>query len=706
MEEDNKRIIDWRDSKNKSSPKPSSSPWVGTPGRSISIDDYIKSKKNKRTYESSLDSYRGGSSYFSGRGYYGESSYYHTRPTFSSIYGDYFGSRTKTLSADETSKFEGVLKEAIKLTKEFISILDLPFRVALFFDNGKEEFCPYENTKQLFIPTSIFDDAKERSNEELINTTVGLGIHEAAHMLYTEIRVYEEVYTKFWGKEKVDSKDKAIQALKILLFNLIEDERVDECLLSSRPGYREFIDAAKSYKLESASKGQDIKRIVKIIFNDYGPSISSRQKGVIELLIQLIYLVRYPTLLNDDYVKEHKEFFLDIRSDLDNNPKRTLDSVILSEKLVKKLIEYIYKKDSDFNIAGIEGWLARLNKDSIFFNLFTSEVLYGKDKIIKENLGDGLNHSIRSIGKPLKSKKVMSDDFQINLLQLLGSIEKGDEDRILFWKNCKGDKKDYIKIAKDVSKYCPQIRNKIKQVEKNEPIRYFGCRQGTLDTTKLVEALQGVPQVYFRTGEIKTNKVSVAILVDESGSMSWGIDGGCGHSRISISRDAAILLNESLSSIPGIDLYIYGHSADEGSTSREVDIRIYKEPGFPFDYSLTNLKARYENRDGDAIFNVAKRIRKFTEEPILFFVISDGDPLANSYYGTPAVKDTANKIRLAEKLGFEIIQVQIGDGNISNIKMMFNKYIILKNDLSQLPEKLGSILKKSILERKKTTISF
>ena len=43
MEEDNKRIIDWRDSKNKSSPKPS--PWVGTPGRSISIDDYIRSKK-------------------------------------------------------------------------------------------------------------------------------------------------------------------------------------------------------------------------------------------------------------------------------------------------------------------------------------------------------------------------------------------------------------------------------------------------------------------------------------------------------------------------------------------------------------------------------------------------------------------------------------------------------------------------------------
>lgn len=703
MEEDKKRIIDWRDSKNKSSPKPSSSPWVGTPGRSISIDDYIKSKKNKRTYESSLDSYWSGSSYFSGRGYYGESSHYSTRPTFSSIYGDYYGSRTKTLSDDETSKFEEVLKEAIKLTKEFISILDLPFRIALFFDSGKEEFCPYENTRQLFIPTSIFDDAKGRSNEELINTTVGLGIHEAAHMLYTEIGVYEEVYTKFWGKEKafMKDKDKAIQALKILLFNLIEDERVDECLLSSRPGYREFIEAAKSYKLESARKGQDIKRIIKIIFD--GSLVSARHKGVIELLIQLIYLVRYPTLLNDDYVKEHKGFFLDIQSDLDNNLKRTLDSVILSEKLVKKLIEYMYKKDSDFSIEGIEMSLARLNKDSIFFNLFTSEVLYGKDKIIKLDLGDGLDHSIRSIGRPHKSKKVTSDDFQINLLQLLGSIEKGDEDRVLFWKNCKGNKKDYIRIAKDVSKYCPQIRNKIKQVEKNEPIRYFGCRQGTLDTTKLVEALQGVPQVYFRTGEIKTNKVSVAILVDESGSMSWGIDDG--HSRISISRDAAILLNESLSSIPGIDLYIYGHSADEGS-SKEVDIRIYKEPGFPFDYSLTNLRARNENRDGDAILNVAKRIRKFTEEPILFFVISDGDPLANDYYGLPAVKDTASKIRRAEKLGFEIIQVQIGDGHISNIKMMFNKYIILKNDLSQLPEKLGSILKKSILDRKKTTISF
>ena len=346
-----------------------------------------------------------------------------------------------------------------------------------------------------------------------------------------------------------------------------------------------------------------------------------------------------------------------------------------------------------------------MNKNSNFFNLFTSEVLYGKDKVIENYLGDSLQHEIHSIKNSHKSKKLASDDFKVNLLQLLGSIEKGSEDRILFWKNCKGNKYEYIKIANSVSKYCPQIRNKIKQIEKNEPIRYFGCRQGTLDTTKLVEAVQGVPQVYFRTGEVKTNRVSVAILVDESGSMDW-LGRGCSRSRISISKDATILLNEALGSIPGIDLYIYGHSADEGTIDKEVDIRIYREPGFPFNYSLTDLKARNENRDGDAILNVAKRIRKFTEDPILFFVLSDGDPLANSYNGTAAVLDTAKKVKQAEKLGFEIIQVQIGDGYLTNIKTMFSKYIILENDLSQLPEKLGSILKKSILEKKKTTINF
>lgn len=703
MEENKKRIIDWRDSKNKSSPKPS--PWGGSTGRSISIDDYLKSRRDRRTYESSLNSHWGSSSsYFRSGGYYGGSSYHTSRSISSSIYGDYYEYKTKTLSDDETSKFETVLKKAIKLTKEFISILDLPFRVTLHFDNGSEEFCPHENTRQLFIPTSIFDDAKDRSDEELINTTVGLGIHEASHMLYTELSVYEEVYTRFWGSDaSKNNKEKAIQALKILLFNLIEDERVDECLLSSRPGYREFVDAAKNYKLESAKKCQTIDHTIRIIFGS--GEISDEHKEVFRLLVQLIYLTRYPSLLDDNYVKEHEEFFLDIQDDIDNSPKRTLDSVILSEKLVKKFISYIERKDSVFKIKGIESWIAGLNKNSNFFNLFTSEVLYGKDKVIEDNLGDSLQHAIYSIRNSHKSKKLASDDFKVNLLQLLGSIEKGSEDRILFWKNCKGNKAEYIKIANNVSKYCPQIRNKIKQVEKNEPIRYFGCRQGTLDTTKLVEAVQGVPQVYFRTGEVKTNHVSVAILVDESGSMGWS-GRGSDRSRISISKDATILLNEALGSIPGIDLYIYGHSADEGTISKEVDIRIYREPGFPFNYSLTDLKGRYENRDGDAILNVAKRIRKFTEDPILFFVLSDGDPLAKSYHGMEAVYDTAKKVKQAEKLGFEIIQVQIGDGCLTNIRTMFSKYIILKNDLAQLPEKLGSILKKSILEKKKTTINF
>ena len=169
-----------------------------------------------------------------------------------------------------------------------------------------------------------------------------------------------------------------------------------------------------------------------------------------------------------------------------------------------------------------------------------------------------------------------------------------------------------------------------------------------------------------------------------------------------LARDAVILLNEALGSLPGIDLYIYGHSADEVLTG-SVDIKVYRE-GKKYNpkYALSEVQARSQNRDGDAILEVAKRVRKYTQDNVLMFVISDGEPCAGGYWGRSARKDTKEKVKKAEKLGFNIIQITID--NVNKAEDMFDKYIDIKDSLSELPKKLSGIIKKSIVDDKNTVI--
>ena len=106
-------------------------------------------------------------------------------------------------------------------------------------------------------------------------------------------------------------------------------------------------------------------------------------------------------------------------------------------------------------------------------------------------------------------------------------------------------------------------------------------RSGMLDTGKIAEAFQGVPTVYMREGQVKSDRISVCILIDESGSMY-----GEGETA---ARDTAVLLNEAIGTLQNVDLYIYGHSTDGGtalyvaeateSIQRNLPVLRYREMG-------------------------------------------------------------------------------------------------------------------------------
>ena len=176
-------------------------------------------------------------------------------------------------------------------------------------------------------------------------------------------------------------------------------------------------------------------------------------------------------------------------------------------------------------------------------------------------------------------------------------------------------------------------------------------RSGRLDTNKIAEAAQQVPTIYERFGQVTTSKVCVGVLIDESGSM--------GGSKIQKAREAAIFINEVFKKMPDVELFIYGHTADTNGRD-SVDMTVYREKGYITDsFSLGSVEAHANNRDGDAIFAAARRMRGQTENQGLLIVLSDGAPSASGYGGRSAIDDTRKKVTRAQSLGFQVIQIAI-----------------------------------------------
>ena len=600
------------------------------------------------------------------------SSYYAPRETMSSLIGSfgrsYYG---PAISTDKKEQINRIMDSSIKLTKEFISILDLPFKVNISFEKSDLSLSGSGEIRNIYIPTKIFDYIEKLSltDDQVINTTVGLGIHEAAHILYSSALLYKNVLLNEYSYRK-------------FLFDLIEDERVEDCLLKERPGYSDFIKFAREYKVNDAKNGISMLK---------SQSCYENYEEFFNIFVNIIYTLRYPSLIDKDVVKNNLEFFNKINKEIDNTKlNSSKDSLNLANTL-EKIIKDTFKDSNDTKVKDIL-W----SKE--FFMNYGTPLMYGNDV----DLTSGTYYpSIDTILEKLSSSMIKDGDIKISTKVSLGICELGGN-KTVFYKDCKEKKEKYLGIARRVSKYIPCIKKKILDVDKNTTINIYGCRQGLLDTTKIAEAIQGVPQVYYRSCEVKTSKVAVGVLVDESGSMSGD--------RIDRAREAAILLNETLGSIPGVELFIYGHSADQFKTGN-TEITIYREPGFNNKYALASIADKYENRDGVAILETAKRIRKFTNTPTLLFVISDGSPSAYNYRGDEAINDTGKKVKQVEStLGMTVVQITISDFYTGYRERMFtnmfSKSIHLEDDLDNLAIELGKVLRNAVIENKETSMTF
>jgi len=183
----------------------------------------------------------------------------------------------------------------------------------------------------------------------------------------------------------------------------------------------------------------------------------------------------------------------------------------------------------------------------------------------------------------------------------------------------------------------------------------------------------------------ETPELAIALLLDESGSMSWS-------DRASYARATAVILYDFCQSL-GIPIMVYGHSADRG-----VDLYSYAE----FDaidsddrYRMMDISARSNNRDGAALRYVMEQLAKRREDIKLLILVSDGQPADHGYHGTAAEADLRGVKKDCERKGVLLVAAAIGDDK-ENIERIFGDSFLDITDLGKMPQKLTQVVKRHI----------
>lgn len=562
----------------------------------------------------------------------------------------------------ESPTQEDLIRRGYTLASEMLTAMNLPRKVRLRISRTGDSAT---DLKTVTVCTEYFDDKMLTVGAKL-DIFMGLTIHEGCHVLYTTPTKPED-----FGVNK---------RIIHTLWNIIEDERIEEKLGETKPGFARFLEKSRYYYFDQ-------------YYLDAGMIDEVAEKTDAEQLLNLILrIIRYPVYLKEEdferfgfYLKKIKEILLPFP----DSTKAALDAA----KRIYEVIRDFYrdKETADSKEASYgegdtdaEGMGSSCGDEELDRKIASdaSEMLEGLSKLTGSETADS------------KEAKTLGDDDMATTVKdkggLLGEICEGlvelGSGTDTYFTPAPSDASRYEKSHQRVRRYVPAISKIIRGHCREYKLIHRSMRSGVLDTNKLAEAIQGVSTVYIREGEVKSDRVAVCVLIDESGSMSG--------ERIEAARDTAVLLNEAVGSIPQVELFIYGHTGDI-RTSRSTELHVYREKGYSPKYALGSVRACCENRDGIAIYEVAQRVRKQTQLPVLFFILSDGAPCAGSYHGESAMNHVREMVNKVEAMQFNVVQVCINHSYPP--ERMFKHFVILE-DLSTLAISLGRVIKKATMK--------
>lgn len=255
----------------------------------------------------------------------------------SSWYGESYYSYS-SVGKEEDAQLSKLIEKAYSSVKDMITIMDFSFLIRVNLNEGSDESSSYSDyfseekrdnsERRIAVPSKIFDSTED--NETKINAFCGFGLHEAAHLRYTYLRVYLNFPSFISGKYTFEEGE----IIKIFI-NLLEDNRVEDLLLTERPGFQDFIDCAKSYNSKTLEEKLNI----------------MRERKLILFFKTLIGILRFPGLIEEEVLEEYSEVYKEVQEKITPYPENLKDICSVSESIFKIIKE---KKLSDIDPAELK----------------------------------------------------------------------------------------------------------------------------------------------------------------------------------------------------------------------------------------------------------------------------------------------------------------------------------------------------------------
>lgn len=598
-----------------------------------------------------------------------------------------------------------LLRDSYRHACDIRDIMDIPRNIRIQLNVDTETSCT--DGKTVIVSTKVYDDNKIDNNVKL-DVFLGTTIHEFSHILYTDM-----------AEIRKNRPDKFL----FNLFNTIEDERIEYNTTQNYPGYANFIGQAKYYYFDLLYKKAE------------------KQDDLMDVLQNILYIVRYPARVDTKVIYRHQVLFDKIKKvlcDFGNNSKEAYDK---AEKIYKLLLDY-FKFPPPPPEEQQEGDEEQDQSDSSEGQSDSGEGQEGSDgssdpqnskqssqkQDSKDNEGSDKNSKTQSSPKsgsdegsagkkkqePIKAYtqeeiKQAAEKLAEQMRRLITSNTslnsneiKNEWDSKEIADECKQIKDDVFIVKQEdyerrykadfdtVKQHINGLVNTFSKFFVEQEYRLTGMRRGVLDTNKLAEAYQAVETVYSNKFKRTTPGLDVCVLIDESGSMNG--------TNIASARKCAILLNEVFLRLKQCDFYVYGHTADNRHMG-EVTINVYRDHWNRNRYALGKVESYSNNKDSVAIEETYKMVRKQTSKPLLMFVISDGAPNAYGLRGQPAVEEVKKVVNRIESNGDTLV-CQIAIESHFRPQDMFNHYVVM-TDMNTFPSDLSGYIMNTLISKLK-----
>jgi len=545
----------------------------------------------------------------------------------------------------------------------------------------------------------VVDGKLIEDDDDKLDVVSGLAIHEKLHLIHTEPLLN-------WEKEYrlSNCKNGSEDWLLHTVCNIIEDEYIERQLSKTCGGFVQYIEKCKEHYFKDSDIDEEAKEPLADVINT------------------LMMLVRFPTLIDDDRKKRHaphiRFFARALATGIDNrdNTYTCIESIYnylksTAEKMAKKdevdmdkVMEEVNEdyKDMKERFADSDIELSDEDMKKIFERMVKNTVDM-KEKALRDK--SPILEARREVQDMLrKLSEYDSDGLDSELIKEMNELIESDFEEIELDKSLtlRNQYKVNWQIGKDtsrtketykdaVSRMKPTIGQLKRKIQLYGNLNTYTVRNqkvGKLDKRMLHRIPQRRTDLFKFDITQQDKPLDVCLLVDESGSM--------GYHTMQQARDASIAVKEALKDNDQLNLWVFGHSADEAKNG-ETDMIEYHSPRITDrPTSMGGMRARYENRDGNAILTSADRVVAQTEQPQshkLMIVFSDGQPSADNYRGASALEHTRKAVKHIEGKGWSVIQLGFSGATEWSMKKCFTNYKYI-NDSSKLPNELTKLIRK------------